>query len=99
MTIYAVLACIGLMFILKYGTIFNRPRHFLSRCIILKDLFSCSLCLGFWVGIIIGSFLYYFSSDYELGLLPFVSAACCWVIDNLNNTIQSIEIKLDKDNK
>ena len=30
-------------------------------------------------------------------LFPFVSAGVCWIIDNFNNTLQSIEIKLDKE--
>jgi hypothetical protein len=28
--------------------------------------------------------------------LPFASAGVCWFFDNINNTLQSIEIKLDK---
>jgi len=99
MSIYTMLACIGLMFILKYGTILDRPRKLLMNFRLLNDLFTCSLCLGFWVGVIVGSFLYYFSFDYNLILLPFASAACCWIVDNINNVIQSIEIKLDKDNE
>jgi hypothetical protein len=30
-------------------------------------------------------------------LLPLASAGTCWVVDNLNNVFQSIEIKLDKE--
>ena len=29
-------------------------------------------------------------------LLPFASAGVCWFFDNINNTLQSVEIKLDK---
>ena len=97
MSIYTVLACIGLMFILKYGTILNLPRRFLMKCSLLRDLLTCSLCLGFWSGVVIGFIVYNVSPSDDLLLLPLVSAACCWIVDNLNNVIQSIEIKLDKE--
>jgi len=79
------------MFILKYGTILNKPRVFICRISLINELFKCSLCLGFWVGVII---LYI---DREYILLPLASAGVCWLTDNLNNMIQSIEIKIDKE--
>jgi hypothetical protein len=96
--IYDVLASIGLMFILKYGTILNRYRTFVFKISILKELHQCSLCLGFWTGIAIASFELYFAGfDYRVVLLPLVSSGCCWVVDNINNMIQSIEIKIDRE--
>ena len=80
------------MFILKYGTILNFPRRIITKISFIKELFKCSLCLGFWVGVIV-----YFVSKNEYILFPFVSAGVCWIIDNFNNTLQSIEIKLDKE--
>jgi hypothetical protein len=98
--VYIILACLGLTFILKYGTIFNKPRAFVCKCKFLNDLFKCSLCLGFWSGVIVGVFCFYTELlDDKVFLLPLVSSACCWILDNLNNVIQSIEIKLDNDNK
>jgi hypothetical protein len=99
---YVILACIGLMCILKYGSILNIPRNFLTkRSAVLLDLFSCSLCLGFWCGVVIGLAallhppfaplvppLFYY-------LLPFISAASCWFFDSLLRVIQTIEIVLD----
>jgi len=84
-----VLACVGLHWILKYGTILNVPRDVLCRVHLFSELFKCSLCLGFWSGVIIG----FYSGNV---LLPLVSAGVCWFTDNINNTLQSIEIKLDK---
>lgn len=84
-----LISCLGLHWILKYGTILNVPRSFLCKNKLLNDLFKCSLCLGFWVGLM-GSFI----SDNVY--LPFASAAACWFFDNINNTLQSVEIKLDK---
>ena len=79
------------MFILKYGTILDRPRAFICKISFVDELFKCSLCLGFWVGIVI---LYI---DGEHILLPLASAGVCWLTDNINNAIQSIEIKIDKE--
>lgn len=84
-----IISCIGLHWILKYGTILNIPRKMICKFEFIDDLFKCSLCLGFWVGLLgvcISGNVY----------LPFASAAACWFADNVNNTIQSIEIKLDK---
>lgn len=80
-----LLACVGLHWILKYGTILNRPRALLCKVELLSELLKCSLCLGFWCGLAIGG--------WKLAL---ASAACCWFVDNINNTLQSVEIKLDK---
>lgn len=88
------------MFILKYGTILNKPRSILYKISILKELLQCSLCLGFWCGVFIaGTECLYHDQKitYTHVLLPFASAACCWFFDNLNNVLQSIEIKLDKE--
>jgi len=82
------------MFILKYGTILNFPRKILCKLPFLRELFKCSLCLGFWVGVVV-----YFISENDYILFPFVSAGICWVVDNINNVLQSIEIKLDKEEK
>jgi hypothetical protein len=84
-----IISCIGLHWILKYGTILNIPRRFICKVKIIADLFKCSLCLGFWVGVL-GTWV---SGNVYL---PFASAGACWFVDNVNNTIQSIEIKLDK---
>ena len=87
-----LLACIGLMFILKYGTILNFPRKIVTKISFIRELFKCSLCLGFWSGVIV-----YFISKNEYILFPFASAGVFWIIDNFNNVLQSIEIKLDKE--
>lgn len=85
-----LLACVGLHWILKYGSILNVPRNLLTKINLLKQLLNCSLCLGFWCGVIV-----YIVEPQHI-MLPFASAACCWFADNLNNTLQSVEIKVDK---
>ena len=86
-----LLACIGLTFILKYGTILNVPRSYLSRFNFFKELFKCSLCLGFWSGV----FVYIVSQEYIL--LPLASSAVCCAVDSAVAVLQFYEIKLEKD--
>ena len=83
-------ACVGLHWILKYGTILNPVRNIITKVKLIKELFKCSLCLGFWCGLAVG--LYY--SDPVL--LALASSGTCWFADNISNVLQSIEIKLDK---
>ena len=84
-----ICACIGLHWILKYGSILNLPRDIVCRVEVFRNMLKCSLCLGFWCGVMIGLY----TSNV---LLPLISAGACWFIDNINNTLQSAEIKLDK---
>jgi hypothetical protein len=69
----------GVNFVLRYGTILNVPREFLSRLPFFKKLFNCSLCLGwhvgFWLSLLMGE-----------GIWPslewaFVSSFFCWCAD------------------
>jgi len=82
---------VGLTFILKYGSIFNYPRKRLIKYRVLKELFECSLCLGFWSGFII---FMIGSSHYHL--LPFASAGVSWIADMIINILQSVEFFIDK---
>lgn len=71
---------IGLCFVLRYGSILNKLREFLSKVSFFKQLFNCSLCLGWHVG-------FWSSLIFGLPLLicfkmAFVSAAVCWIADH-----------------
>ena len=46
--VWFVLAAYGLTQILVYGTIFDKVRPTKGK---LGELFSCPMCLGFWVGV------------------------------------------------
>lgn len=83
--IFDFLFCLGLVWILRFGSILNKPRNFLKRNKILKELLNCSLCLGFWAGVLL-SVLYYKSSSYSglhILMMPFASAGVCWFFDSL----------------
>lgn len=69
--IVVTLIWIGLCFILKYGSILNPIREFLSRWDFFKRLFKCALCLGFHIGfwsiglMLIPIWLKYFDAGIE----------------------------------
>ena len=88
--IFELISCVGMHWIIKYGSILNMPRNLIRKIPLFDNLFKCSLCLGFWTGVIVS-----LSTDNNM-LLPFASAGICWFFDNVNNTLQSVEIKLDK---
>jgi len=93
---YTLLACVGLMCILKYGSILSLPRDFLvARSEFFESLFDCSLCLGFWSGVLMSVTMYFIDWTSQYCLLPFASAACCWFFDSILGVIQSVELNLD----
>lgn len=87
---FNLVCCVGLHWLLKYGSILNIPRNLVTKLKIFENLFKCSLCLGFWAGVIVSLL-----TDSNI-LLPLASAGVCWFMDNINNTLQSVELKLDK---
>lgn len=89
------LGLVGTMFILKYGSILEPLRQKLFVVPKLKELFSCSLCLGFWVGVFWGVIY------MEEGLLitPFYSAAVCWIADTILQFIQACDLYIMKNIK
>ena len=94
--LYEITACIGLTFILKYGSIFNFPREFLiGRGSFFKDLFDCSLCLGFWSGAAVGMGLFFLDWNSFYYLLPLVSAFCSLAADSLLRATQTWELYLE----
>ena len=83
------LASLGLVWVLKDSYIFLTPREYLkSKSKHLKEFLSCSLCLGFWVGL-------FFSITinpihlYDQHLInAFSVSAFCWFFDSLLDLIQ-----------
>lgn len=90
MMLIKLLACLGLVWILKDSYILNRPRKFLSkRSKHLKELLSCSQCLGFWVGVALSLYELNFNGFSEiLFFIPLLSSAFCWFFDSLLDLIQ-----------
>ena len=64
--IYFVLAAYGLTQILVYGSIFDKVRPTTGW---FGDLFSCTMCVGFWVGVLlfgINGWTELFTYEYNL---------------------------------
>ena len=93
---FALLACIGLTFILKYGSIISFPRNLLRRLSFFDALFECSLCLGFWAGVIVSCAIYFIDWNPSFLFLPLASAALGWSSDSILRVIQTLEIALDQ---
>lgn len=91
--VYYFICSIGLCWILKYGSILNRIRNFLSKQFtFFSDLFKCSLCLGFWCGVILAPI---FCIEYGLIksiLYPFASSAVCWSADIIIDFISGLNL-------
>jgi len=98
--VFILLACAGLTFILKYGSILAWLRSPLIKLKFFDELFKCSLCLGFWSGVMISGFLYGFKTwDNIYYLLPLSSAGFCWAMDGLIGIIQWSELYMESKNK
>lgn len=91
--IYYLASCIGLVFILKYGTILKSLRDVLSNNIFFSELFKCSLCLGFWAGVFHAPVMMLCEGfNIKYLLMPLVSACICWSADSLVQAIQAIDV-------
>jgi hypothetical protein len=85
---------VGLCMILKYGSILNPVRDFLTtRSDFFEDMFKCSMCLGFWVGIFAGSV--WFESYWMIPLWGFYSSAICWFADYVTMVCDRYLDKMD----
>lgn len=51
MELFNVLAGVGVTLLFVYGQPFKPIRSMLSTNAITRELVSCSLCVGFWVGL------------------------------------------------
>ena len=80
---FILLACSGLTFILKYGSILAWLRRPLIKLKFFEDLFDCALCLGFWSGVAVTAVLYYLQWEPLFILLPVASAAFSWLMDGV----------------
>lgn len=81
-----ILCCYGLTQILCYGKIFNSIRPKDGK---LGELFSCSMCTGFWVGLILWLLnpltqLFIFDDNLFTGfLLGCLSSGTSYLLDKI----------------
>ena len=67
----------GFTIVFIQGSIFEKLREFISFNSFFKELFSCPMCFGFWVGVV---------SSFYFGYNPFLSgfsiSLLSWIIYN-----------------
>lgn len=104
-----LIAAIGLTFILKYAFILNVPRNWLkSKGVYLKELLSCSQCLGFWCGLLIYFLAGYITEGFSISLClfsvffgfinSFIASTTDMTIDFLDESIVELRQKNEKEN-
>jgi hypothetical protein len=99
-----LLACLAIVWIVKDSYIFSKPREYLkNKSKHLKELFSCSLCLGFWAGVILVLYecLLLDNNLIDCIYYPFSVSAFCWFFDSVLDMIQEIFVyyKTIRENK
>lgn len=68
--VFLLLAAIGLTLILKYAYILKAPRDWVTnKSDFLSHLFSCSQCLGFWSGLLVGFLTCLSQFNFEMSAL------------------------------
>lgn len=88
-----LLSALGLTYILKQGRILNEIRSFLIKLHpLIKDLFSCAMCLGFWSGIFIG--IIAFLPVTEILILGFATSFLGYISSILITVIEEIYLKI-----
>jgi hypothetical protein len=97
MIFISLASCVGLTFILLYGKPTQFIRDFFNKKI--PGLFECSLCLGFWSGVMHCIFLSFLDPSIWLLLLPCASSALSWMCNSLTLAIEMVEIYLKKKTK
>jgi len=96
--IYFILISYGLTQIMVYGSIFDPVRPSDGK---LGELFQCSMCLGFWVGIVVYGLSFYTELfTFELnGANPFLlgclSSGTSYILSQLFDD-EGIKIKVER---
>jgi hypothetical protein len=82
--IFQIFVLIGTCSIVQYGKILNVPRKALEdKFIFFKEMFKCSMCVGFWVGLFWGLF-------WDRGIFEwaFFSSFVCWTYSMITDYIE-----------
>jgi len=96
-----ILAAYGLTQILVFGSIFDSIRPTTGK---LGELFQCSMCVGFWVGVFVYGLSFYTELfTFELNvvnpfLLGWLSSGTSYILSQLFDD-EGIKIKLEANNE
>ena len=78
--LFYTFASYGLCYILMEAKILNFARDKITKVKFFRDLLNCSLCTGFWTGLIIGTY----ASSYNNILFALYSSGTCYLIYLVN---------------
>ena len=78
--IFYTFASYGLCYILMEAKIFNFVRDIVTKVKFFRELLNCSLCTGFWTGLLIGTYI----PNYNNILFALYSSATCYLIFLVN---------------
>ena len=93
-----IMAATGGAMIIIYGSIFKRPRDWIkSKHVILKDFLTCSMCIGFWTGVITSYILNDTLTLYIM--IGLTSSATSWLYDSVIGCAQSMDVHYNDSNK
>lgn len=88
---YVFIACIGLTLIITQSKIFAPIRNFIeSKNEKLGELINCSMCTGFWVGLLMGAFY-----SYDIFVISFGSSLFSWLVSIVGNLLITLSYYID----
>ena len=65
-------------------------RTWVVKLTFFEKLLKCSLCTGFWVGVVVGSYIFPVETK-EFWFFAFASSAICWLYDSIVGMVQAID--------
>ena len=60
-----------------------------------SDLLACSLCLGFWAGLL-AAFVAYLRHDITLLALPLATSISAWLFEAVIDLLHTLELTLEE---
>lgn len=78
-----ILAALGATIIITRSWLFEKIRDFASKWEFTGVLFSCMVCMGWWMGLIFGLIVFH---SWPLSfLIPFVVSLMGWILEYLQH--------------
>lgn len=78
-----ILAAMGATIIITRSWLFEKIRDFFSKWTFTGVLFSCMVCMGWWMGLIFGLIIFH---SWPLSFLtPFVVSLIGWILEYLQH--------------
>ena len=91
--LFYTLASYGLCYILMEAKIFNFVRDKITKIKFFEELLNCSLCTGFWTGLLIGSYVPIYNNIF----FALYSSATCYFIYLVNSILLNKVYPIEKE--